>query len=139
MSALKKPKRNYSSPYPGNTFKFWKQESDGSVKNGTANPICGIIECWTYKMSETTKQDFMGMRCWNAFTEMEKNPSYAYLQKILKDPVIITETLNLNEFDLRDIDYSVPVYLNKYNSYFAVGSIKRDSKGKCKCELIKLP
>lgn len=133
--------KSASSPslYTGNTFKFWKQESDGSVKNGTANPICGIIECWTYKMSETTKQDFMGMRCWNAFTEMEKNPSYAYLQKILKDPVIITETLNLNEFDLRDIDYSVPVYLNKYNSYFAVVSIKRDSKGKCKCELIKLP
>lgn len=133
--------KSASSPslYTGNTFKFWKQESDGSVKNGTANPICGIIECWTYKMSETTKQDFMGMRCWNAFTEMEKNPSYAYLQKILKDPVIITETLNLNEFDLRDIDYSVPVYLNKYNSYFAVVSIKRDSKGVCKCELIKLP
>lgn len=79
------------------------------------------------------------MNVWNGFASIQDNSSYSYLQQILSTPIIITETLNLNEFDLRDIDYSVPVYLNKYNSYFAIVSMTRDSNGKCKCELIKLP
>lgn len=92
----------------------------------------------TYTMVATGKYRSY-MEILNPFKSIEANDNYAYLQEIIRRPYIITETLNLNEFDLRDIDYSVPVYLNKYNSYFAVVSIKRDSKGKCKCELIKLP
>lgn len=68
-----------------------------------------------------------------------KATSYKELQDIMANPIIITEQFNLNEFDLRDIDYSVPIYLQKYNAYFAIVSIQRDSKCKCKCELIKLP
>lgn len=75
----------------------------------------------------------------NPFKEMAKNPSYAYLQEIVKNPFVITENFNLNEFDLKDIDYTKPIYINKYNSYFAIITIQRDSKGVCKCELIKLP
>lgn len=82
---------------------------------------------------------FIGMDVWNGFADMSANRNYKYLQEILANPIIITEKLNLNEFDLRDIDYSVPIYLNKYNSYFAIISITRNSKGECKCELIKLP
>ena len=52
---------------------------------------------------------------------------------------MITENLRLNEHDLRMLDYTVPVYLEKYGAYFAIVSISRDSKGVCKCELIKLP
>lgn len=65
--------------------------------------------------------------------------SMAYLRQILNKPILITENFELNEFDLRDLDFSVPVYLNKYNAYFAIVSITRDSKGICKCEMIKLP
>lgn len=81
----------------------------------------------------------MRMSVMNPFKDIMMNPSYRYLQKIVEHPFVITEKLLLNEFDLMDIDYVKPVYLEKYNSYFAIISIQRDSKGVCKCELIKLP
>lgn len=79
------------------------------------------------------------MNVLNPFKDILMNPSYRYLQKIVEHPFVITEKILLNEFDLMDIDYVKPVYLEKYNSYFAIISIQRDSKGVCKCELIKLP
>lgn len=67
------------------------------------------------------------------------NPSYAYLARIMANPLVVVDKFLLNELDLRDIDYSVPVYLSKYGAFFAIVSITRDSKGICKCELLKLP
>lgn len=87
----------------------------------------------------TSQAPLMTMEVWNYPKMAQSSPSFSFLQEIISNPYVITVELTLNEFDLRDIDYSVPVYLNKYNSYFAIVSIKRDSKGKCKCELIKLP
>ena len=89
--------------------------------------------------SENYNTDYVRMSILNPFKDILMNPSYRYLQKIVEHPIIITEKLLLNEFDLMDIDYVKPVYLEKYNSYFAIISIQRDSKGVCKCELIKLP
>ena len=83
----------------------------------------------------------MTMKIWNGFSFINTigSGSYDYLQQIIQRPFIIKEDMYLDEFDLMDIDYTKPIYLDKYNSYFAIVSIQRDSKGKCKCELIKLP
>jgi hypothetical protein len=76
---------------------------------------------------------------WNDFVKINSDPSYSYLSRIMENPIVITENLRLNEHDLRMLDYTVPVYLEKYGANFAIVSISRDSKGVCKCELIKLP
>lgn len=123
----------------GYTFKYWERESDGSIKVNNPNPICGIIDFMDCNFINEGQRRIMTMKCWNGFNDIQDNPSYAYLQEIMNNPIIITENLDLNELDLRDIDYAVPIYLNKYNSYFAIVSIQRDTKGICKCELIKLP
>ena len=75
----------------------------------------------------------------NPFRDVYESDDYDYLQEIVYHPYIITESFRLDEFDLRDIDFTRPVYLEKYNAYFAIVSIQRDANGKCKCELIKLP
>ncbi len=139
----------------GNTMKVWTLSNDqpswerpSAYVRGEWNqpkPCYGIIVNRTPKRTNlstgetTTQAPLMSMVAWNFRESAPNSPSFSYLQEIISNPYVITIELNLNEFDLRDIDYSVPVYLNKYNSYFAVVSIKRDSKGKCKCELIKLP
>lgn len=136
----------------GDTMKVWtlkkndeKMSRQSYLKEFcTPNPILGIIKDREYGyltndgtyVKEGVK---MTMVTWNGFKDFADNPSFAYLGKIIRQPFVVTENLRLNEFDLRDIDYTVPVYLSKYNSYFAVISIQRDSSGKCKCELIKLP
>lgn len=81
----------------------------------------------------------MFMEVFNPFEDVTLNFDYDYLQKIIYHPFVITEDLLLDEFDLRDLDYTKPIYLEKFNAYFAIVSIQRDANGKCKCELIKLP
>lgn len=131
----------------GSTFKAWafeKEDGKMKVKWVEPKPCLGLIRDRKYYLSTDggameENGSVMSMIVWNGFTAMRENPSYAYLQRIMENPIIITETLRLNEHDLRSLDYSVPVYLDKYNAYFAIVSITRDSKGVCKCELIKLP
>lgn len=100
------------------------------------NLIYGRIKSWeeNYGIS-----DFYRMSILNPFKDILMNPSYRYLQQIVENPICITENLLLNEFDLNNIDYTKPIYLEKYNSFFAIITIQRNKDGVCKCELVKLP
>lgn len=106
-----------------------------------SKPAYGILHSRPLKDKDGNeiKTRYMCMDVLNPFKDAPATSSFAYLQEIVKHPIVITEKLRLNEFVLMDIDFSRPVYLEKYSSYFAIISIQRDSKGICKCELIKLP
>lgn len=138
--------RNNKDPFrdTGNTFKFWFYENH-EVKVKEGKPCFGVVVPMVQKTTSSsgevvpTGEVFQSMEVWNGFANIGADPSYAYLQKIMRNPVIITENMKLNEFDLSSLDYTVPVYLDKYGAYFAIVSIVRDSKGMCKCELLKLP
>lgn len=144
----------------GDSVKFWEL-SDGEYNYSACQPCYGILSsAWprrlynydmtTWKTTESSTvintaskvasgDNVLWMDVLNPFADMSKNPNWAYVQEIVKDPIMVTEKMLLNEMDLRDIDFSKPVYLEKYNSCFAIVTIQRDSKGVCKCELIKLP
>lgn len=142
---------NYDKKNPsydmGQTFKCWnmtKEDGQSVVEWVDPNPCLGLIRDREYYLSTdggpyVSAGTVMSMIVWNGFTSMESNASYSYLQRIIRKPFVITENLLLNEHDLRHFDFSVPVYLSKYGAYFAIVSITRDSKGICKCELLKLP
>lgn len=138
----------------GDTVKMW--EKDGNeVSPVESKPAIGIIKGTKWYnyfptrelddegnaifRTEHNGQYILSMDVWDGFKNISKNDSYAYLQSILKNPIAIKENFLLNELDLRDLDYTVPIYLEKYNSYFAIITLERDSKGICKAELIKLP
>lgn len=146
--------RKFPSYETGGTIKCWtlKDEADANERNSIYNrlefckpePALGIIKdrdiIQELNTGEATiKGHAMTMEIWNGFDSLLTNDSFAYLQKIVCKPFVIKETMCLNEFDLLDIDYARPIYLDKYNSYFAIVSILRDGNGKCKCELLKLP
>ena len=138
----------------GNTVKLW--EVEGENKNAMeSKPAFGVLcgKKW-YNYISSGEYDYNGdeqftkeeagtfvlsLDIWQEFKNITKIPSYAYLQSILNNPIAIKENFLLNELDLRDLDYTVPIYLEKYNSYFAIITLERDSKGICKAELIKLP
>lgn len=133
--------KNKKDPFrpTGNTIKFWYMEND-EVKTKEAKPCFGMIKPLVQKSGgNPTGVEWMGMEVWNGFATIASDESYAYLSKIMENPIVVEEKLHLNEHDLRNIDYSVPVYLAKYGAYFAIVSITRDSKGISKCELLKLP
>ena len=133
--------KNKKDPFrsTGNTLKFWYIEND-EVKTKEAKPCFGMIKPLVQKTGgNPTGVEWMGMEVWNGFATITSDESYAYLSKIMENSIVVEEKLHLNEHDLRNIDYSVPVYLAKYGAYFAIVSITRDSKGISKCELLKLP
>ena len=66
------------------------------------------------------------------------NDYYNTYQSAIKTPVIITEKVFLDEFTLRDLDLSVPVYLSQYGRYYAVVEVKAPSNGVCECKLLQL-
>lgn len=133
----------------GNDMKYVKYNEDGTTEPCEAKPAIGTVapiqQCtYDYPSSSTrvpvpSDTYSMILSIWDGFKNINAIPSYNYLQSIVKEPLVITDKFLLNELDLRDLDFSVPIYLEKYNSYFAIVSITRDSKGVCKCELIKLP
>lgn len=142
---------NYDKKNPsfdmGQTFKCWtmeKEDGQSVISWVDPKPCLGLIRDRNYYLSTDggpyeVAGSVMSMIVWNGFTSMSENESYAYLQRIMRKPFVITENLLLNEHDLRHLDYAVPVYLSKYGAYFAIVSITRDSKGISKCELLKLP
>lgn len=138
----------------GNTIKCWTlaDEADSNERNTVYNrlefcnpePALGIVRDREITQDLNTgesvvKGNVMTMEVWNRFGSILSNESFNYLQQIIRKPFVIKENLRLDEFDLLDLDYTRPIYLDKYNSYFAIVSILRDGTGKCKCELIKLP
>lgn len=133
--------KNKKAPFlaTGNTMKFWYREND-EVKTKETKPCFGMIKPLVQTSGGSpTGVEWMSMEIWNDFVNINSDPSYSYLSRIMENPIIITENLRLNEHDLRNLDYNMPVYLSKYGAFFAVVSITRDSKGISKCELLKLP
>lgn len=144
--------KNWPTYDTGNTLKLWEPSEEEPptwsrakmLKFVKGKPCYGVIENRMRTYTDSTgltspTSNIMTMKVWNGFQSMYSNPSYEYLQRIISDPYIIKMDMELSEFDLRDIDFLKPIYLNKFNAYFAIVSITRDSKGSCKVELIKLP
>lgn len=132
----------------GHDMKYQKFNDDDTTSFCEAKPAIGIVrpieQCKYLTTGNPPTCQGLGtytmlLHIWDGFRTIDENPSYDSLQTIVWAPVVITEYMNLSELDLRDMDFTKPVYLDKYNCYFAVVSIQRDNKGKCKCELIKIP
>ena len=133
----------------GRTIKAWDGEKHVVT---TTNPLYGYLNIRTldeeYEDTENwmkrpllrkNGKDFKHIRM-NAFEPFEDiDDLFGYLGAILENYTCVKEKMLLNEFDLRDFDESVPVYLHKYNAFFAVSSIQRDKTGLSTVELILLP
>lgn len=62
---------------------------------------------------------------------------YAYYQQVMTRPIVAKVQLRLSEFDLTNIDYTRPVYLSQYGSYFAIIEIQ-SSGAISEAKLLKL-
>jgi len=69
--------------------------------------------------------------------ETLKNNYYQEYQRIMRRPIVITETFKLSELDLKNLDFTIPVYLRQYGQYYAIITIE-DRGGICKAEMLQL-
>lgn len=137
--------KNGKSAIPtGQTFKYWSKETGYSLDAFSAEkakPCYGLLGFeaeYDSEVEQYTGKFFLTMSAWGGFSAQPDGSAYEYLQEILEYPVKIKVNVYLNEFDLLNLDYAKPVYLEQYNAYFAILKIEY-SAGVSKVELIKLP
>lgn len=64
---------------------------------------------------------------------------YSTYQAAIRKPKIITEHIRLNELEMRDIDFTRPVYLRKYGRFYAIKQIQWTvGDDYAECELLQL-
>lgn len=142
--------KDFPNEEVGSTYKLyeWSDKSVAGVgpitKLVNAKPIFGIV--YDREVSHLdnngnyVKDGYVkSIKPWSEWSEVLQTDSMRYLIKILDKPLVVTENMSLDEFELQELDYRIPVYLSQHNSYFGVLSIQVDSKGFCKVELIRLP
>lgn len=78
-----------------------------------------VIEWYNYANKKVTRLSFT-----NLSVPYIISTYYASYQAAILKPRIITEHIRLNELEMRDIDFRIPVYLSKYGRYFAVKQIQ---------------
>ncbi|MBR6031371.1 MAG: hypothetical protein IKP36_05340 [Bacteroidaceae bacterium] len=132
----------------GRTCKVWEGDKT-LVKN--VPPIYGVINLRKLDSSfedisitrpglVDNKKNHIRMDIFSPFDDENlMDDFFGYLKLILNNYVLVKEKFKLPEIELREFDESIPVYLSKYNSFFAVSSIQRDKDGICTVELLKLP
>lgn len=139
----------YPNLLVGGTIKVWDGEKNiqssvnplyGYVNYRALNPTFEDLSNVSYRpMLNTSGVDFKHIRmdAFEPFNDIDA--FYGYMRSILRNYVMVKERFLLNEYDLLNFDESIPVYLKKYNSYFAVSTIQRSKDGICTVELVRLP
>lgn len=79
-----------------------------------------------------------GFKVWQFPNDLLTDSRYNALCAVLNKPYEVIEYMDLNEIDLMWFDYSIPIYLDKYNSYFMVSKIERTSDGISKVNLMRI-
>lgn len=138
----------------GRTFKFWKAHPAGDIniaidyryKKGLlsegdineAEPILAKINWEEYP--DEPNYYYPTIKTWQFDEDNQEIMSYTkFLKKVYEENCVVEEYMQLTEFDLRDLDYTMPVYLDKYNAYFGIIEIERYDDGVSKVTMFKLP
>lgn len=108
---------------------MYDKDNDGAWQHTDTEPRF----CSTFKNTQNlTYLGFTGM----GFPDIVASRYQGY-QHIFGQPVVLREDFRLTEIDLRNIDYTIPVYLRQYGRFYAIIQIQ-DTGGTCKVELLQL-
>ena len=66
------------------------------------------------------------------------NERYGALKEVLNRARIIKENILVSEYDLKEFDESIPVYLGQYGKYYAVIEMKAEDNGIAEVQLLQL-
>ena len=108
---------------------LYDKDNDGAWEHTDTEPrICSTFQ-------DTAKNTYLGF-AGMGFPDIVAS-RYTGYQRIFGQPVVLREDFRLTEIDLRDVDFTVPVYLRQYGRFYAIIQIQ-DTNGICKVELLQL-
>lgn len=121
--------------YTGDTQDYWTI-SDDSWSAHEAKPMLGLFK---YRQT-ANKGNMISIEIWQYKHDLLLEYGFYYLQQILATPLIAKTHMRLNVLDLKSLDYSKPVYIEQFNSYFAIEDIKMSADSNIsEVSFIKLP
>ena len=114
---------------------YFKWSDDGTIVEleDCGDRIMQLVISFDSQGKEDARLDFSDLKFKNRVSRF----GLSYYQDLIKSPFVIKDTFRLTEIDLKNIDYTIPVYIERYAAFFAIISIK--SQGDySECELLKL-
>ena len=114
---------------------YFKWSEDGTTVEleDCGDRIMQLVISFDSQGKEDARLDFSGLKFQNRVSRF----GLSFYQDLIKSPFVIKDTFRLTEIDLKNIDYTIPVYIERYAAFFAIISIK--SQGDySECELLKL-
>lgn len=114
---------------------YFKWSEDGTTVEleDCGDRIMQLVSSFDSQGKEDARLDFSDLKFQNRVSRFGLS-SY---QDLIKSPFVIKDTFRLTEIDLKNLDYTIPVYIERYAAFFAIISIK--SQGDySECELLKL-
>lgn len=114
---------------------YFKWSDDGTIVEleDCGDRIMQLVISFDSQGKEDARLDFSDLKFQNRVSRFGLS-SY---QDLIKLPFVIKDTFRLTEIDLKNIDYSIPVYIERYAAFFAIISI-RSQGDYSECELLKL-
>lgn len=104
---------------------IYSYDEEGNLEYGSVEPRLLVYD--------GLKGVFTGLD-WNTLIDTY----YQTYQALIRKPIVITEKIEINDIELRDLDMTVPIYLAQYGRYYAIISIKAEDMGICECKLLQL-
>lgn len=114
---------------------YFKWSEDGTTVEleDCGDRIMQLVISFDSQGKEDARLDFSDLKFQNRVSRFGLS-SY---QDLIRSPFVIKDTFRLTEIDLKNLDYTIPVYIERYAAFFAIISIK--SQGYySECELLKL-
>ncbi|WP_317327444.1 hypothetical protein [Barnesiella intestinihominis] len=114
---------------------YFKWSDDGTIVEleDCGDRIMQLVISFDSQGNEDARLDFSDLKFQNRVSRF----GLSYYQDLIKSPFVIKDTFRLTEIDLKNLDYTIPVYIERYAAFFAIISIK--SQGDySECELLKL-
>lgn len=87
---------------------------------------------------ESDGEDILGMDIWQFPQDASYDENYGLLHNIYKDICEVEEYVELSAYELKTLDVTMPVYIEKYNSLFSIKKVEIKESIVCKVNLLKI-
>lgn len=124
---------------PMYTFTEGTDGNEGTFQHNSCKPrlLKEIGGTWHYRRGDTAVEKSYALFDGLDFDTI-LNEKYEKLRNVLNHAVLIKENILVSEYDLKEFDESVPIYLGQYGKYFAVIEMKAEDNGIAEVQLLQL-
>lgn len=112
----------------GSTFQYYKLK-DGKLETKEPKPSIGMLDKKRmYDRKAARWEDKLIMETWRFPADFAEDNKYYFLANMLKNPQYIECKASIPIINLAKIDFTIPIYLEQFNSLFVLTDLKYSSK-----------